>query len=81
MPYSDSDNSGINIESRVECIGPTGVEMEAMTAVMGAALTVIDMIKAVDKAASIEDVKVVHKSGGKSGTWADEDWESKKGNV
>ena len=64
-PYRTGDESGINIEAKVECTGPTGVEMEALTAVMGAALTVIDMVKAVDKAASIDNVKVVHKCGGK----------------
>ncbi|KIW04845.1 molybdenum cofactor biosynthesis protein A [Verruconis gallopava] len=79
-PFKDQDSSGINIESKVECTGPTGVEMEALTAVMGAALTVIDMVKAVDKAASIENVKVVYKSGGKSGTWVDDEWSSSKRN-
>jgi molybdenum cofactor biosynthesis enzyme len=75
IPYSTKDECGININGTVECTGPTGVEMEALTAVMGAALTVIDMVKAVDKAASIESVKVVYKAGGKSGTWVDEEWE------
>ena len=78
VPFSREDECGISIEARVECTGPTGVEMEALTGVMGAALTVIDMVKAVDKAASIENVKVVYKSGGKSGTWADEEWRSQQ---
>jgi molybdenum cofactor biosynthesis protein MoaC len=74
VPFKHNDQSGISIEGKVECTGPTGVEMEALTAIMGAALTVIDMIKAVDKAATIEDVRVVYKSGGKSGDWIDEEW-------
>ncbi len=47
----------------------TGVEMEALTAVSVAGLTVVDMVKAVDKGASITDVRVEQKSGGRSGTW------------
>jgi cyclic pyranopterin monophosphate synthase len=47
----------------------TGVEMEALTAVSVAALTVVDMVKAVDKAAVITDVRIESKSGGKSGSW------------
>jgi len=53
----------------VKVTGPTGVEMEALTAVSVAALTVIDMVKAVDKAAVITDVRVESKTGGKSGSW------------
>ncbi|TLD27786.1 molybdenum cofactor biosynthesis protein C [Venturia nashicola] len=63
---------GIHVVARVDCVGPTGVEMEALTAVMGACLTVIDMIKAVDRSASIGGVKVVRKMGGRSGDWVDE---------
>ena len=48
----------------------TGVEMEALTAVSVAALTVIDMVKAVDKGAVITDVRVETKTGGKSGDWS-----------
>ena len=47
----------------------TGVEMEALTAVSVAALTLYDMLKAVDPAASIEDIRVLRKEGGKTGTW------------
>ena len=47
----------------------TGVEMEALTAVSVAALSLVDMIKAVDKAAVITDVRVLSKSGGRSGDW------------
>ena len=50
--------------------GKTGVEMEALTAVSSAALTVFDMIKAVDKHAVITDIRVLEKSGGKSGDWS-----------
>lgn len=60
---------GVRIEASVKTRGVTGVEMEALTAVTSAALTVFDMIKAVDKHAVIEDVRVLAKSGGKSGDW------------
>ena len=49
--------------------GRTGVEMEALTAVSVAALTVYDMCKAVDRGMRIGEIRLVHKSGGKSGTW------------
>ncbi|KAF2845717.1 hypothetical protein T440DRAFT_502319 [Plenodomus tracheiphilus IPT5] len=65
---------GVTIEAKVECTGPTGVEMEALTAVMGAALSVMDMCKAVDKAQRIQDVRVVKKEGGRSGVWIEEGW-------
>lgn len=61
--------SAVVIEAAVKTRGVTGVEMEALTAVTSAALTVYDMIKAVDKHAEIHDVKVLAKSGGKSGDW------------
>lgn len=63
---------GIHVVARVDCVGPTGVEMEALTAVTGACLTVVDMVKAVDRGASIGDVRVVRKMGGRSGEWVDE---------
>jgi cyclic pyranopterin phosphate synthase len=59
----------VEIEATVKLTGQTGVEMEALTAVTVAALTVYDMCKAVDRGMTIEAVRVVHKSGGKSGTW------------
>lgn len=59
----------IRIEALVKTRGVTGVEMEALTAVSVAALTVFDMIKAVDKAAIIDGIRVLSKSGGKSGDW------------
>lgn len=62
----------IRIVGTVKTTGRTGVEMEALTAVTTAALTVYDMIKAVDKNAVITDVAVLAKSGGKSGDWSTE---------
>lgn len=59
---------GYVIEARVRTSAQTGVEMEALTAVSVAALTIYDMIKAVDKAMVIGDIRLVHKSGGRSGT-------------
>jgi len=59
----------IEIEATVKLTGQTGVEMEALTAVTVAALTVYDMCKAADRGMRIEAVRLVHKSGGKSGTW------------
>ncbi|OYY84120.1 MAG: cyclic pyranopterin monophosphate synthase MoaC, partial [Acidovorax sp. 28-64-14] len=53
----------------VETVGPTGVEMEALTAVQVALLTIYDMCKAVDRGMSIHDVRVVEKHGGKSGSF------------
>jgi cyclic pyranopterin phosphate synthase len=57
----------VDIAATVRTTGPTGVEMEALTAVSVAALTIYDMVKAVDRAMVIEAVRVVAKSGGKSG--------------
>ncbi|MFC7463351.1 cyclic pyranopterin monophosphate synthase MoaC [Brachybacterium sp. GCM10030252] len=62
----------VEITARVRTKGVTGVEMEALTAATVAALTVYDMIKAVDHLARIEDVAVLAKSGGKSGDWSRE---------
>jgi cyclic pyranopterin phosphate synthase len=64
-----SDDS-VDITATVRTTDRTGVEMEALTAVSVAALTVIDMVKAVDKAAVITDVRVEAKSGGRSGDWS-----------
>ncbi|MBR0672761.1 cyclic pyranopterin monophosphate synthase MoaC [Neoroseomonas soli] len=60
-------DDAVAIEATVKLSGRTGVEMEALTAVTVAALTVYDMVKAVDRAMRIEDVRLVHKAGGKSG--------------
>lgn len=59
----------VEIAARVRTTDRTGVEMEALTAVSVAGLTVVDMVKAVDKGAVISDVRVESKSGGKSGDW------------
>jgi cyclic pyranopterin monophosphate synthase len=61
--------SDIAITASVRTTDRTGVEMEALTAVSVAALTLYDMIKAVDPAARIDDIKVLRKEGGRSGTW------------
>lgn len=60
---------GVQIEATVKTTGQTGVEMEALTAVSVAALTVYDMLKAADKAMRIEDIRLVLKDGGKSGRY------------
>ncbi len=63
----DSEINAIEITATVRTTGKTGVEMEALTAVSGSALTIYDMCKAVDKAMRIEKVRLVRKTGGKSG--------------
>ena len=65
----DPDLPGVQIEATVKTTGQTGVEMEALTAVSTAALTVYDMVKAADKAMIISDIRVVLKDGGKSGRY------------
>jgi cyclic pyranopterin phosphate synthase len=64
----DKANSTIGINATVESTGKTGVEMEALTAVAVTALTIYDMCKAVDRGMKIENIRLVKKSGGKSGT-------------
>jgi cyclic pyranopterin phosphate synthase len=65
----DPDLPGLRIEGTVKTTGQTGVEMEALTAVSTAALTVYDMAKAVDKAMEIGGIRVILKDGGKSGRY------------
>ena len=60
---------GYTIEARVRTRGQTGVEMEALTAVAVAALTIYDMVKAIDRAMTIGDIRLMFKSGGRSGTY------------
>lgn len=67
---------GIVVESKVQCEGQTGVEMEALTSVIGSALSVVDMCKAIDKCIRIDGLRVVLKAGGRSGTWKEEGWKS-----
>ena len=59
----------VEIEATVKTFGKTGVEMEALTACSVAALTIYDMCKAMDKSVTIEEVKLLEKTGGKSGNW------------
>ena len=63
------NKDSVEIYSRVKCRGETGVEMEALTAVSAAALTIYDMCKAVQKDMVIGDIKLLEKSGGKSGDY------------
>ena len=65
----DEQASRIEITATVRCRGKTGVEMEALTAVSVAALTIYDMAKAVEKTMRIGNIRLVRKSGGKSGDW------------
>jgi cyclic pyranopterin phosphate synthase len=64
-----SEPPGIRVSAQVKVAGPTGVEMEALTAVSVACLTVYDMLKAVDKAMRIEGIRLLEKTGGRSGAW------------
>ena len=66
----------LEVRCRAACFGPTGVEMEAMTGASLAALTVYDMTKALDKGIVLEDVRLLSKSGGKSGAWSAEEADS-----
>ncbi len=66
---ADPDLPGVRIEATVKTSGQTGVEMEALTAVSVAALTVFDMVKAVEKSMVIDGVRVILKDGGKSGRY------------
>lgn len=63
------DAAGVTVTATCACTGPTGVEMEAMTAVSVALLTIYDMAKAIDKAMVVGDIRLVSKTGGKSGEW------------
>jgi cyclic pyranopterin phosphate synthase len=64
----DEANNAVEITSTVDSTGKTGVEMEALTATAVAALTIYDMCKAIDRGMKIENIRLVRKSGGKSGT-------------
>jgi cyclic pyranopterin phosphate synthase len=65
----DVPHSEVRIEAQVKSTGKTGVEMEALMATAGAALTIYDMCKAVDRGMTISDIKLLKKSGGKSGIY------------
>ncbi len=76
--HYDDEANAVQIEARVRCQGKTGVEMEALSAVSAAALTIYDMCKAVDRKMVIGEIRLVEKSGGKSGRFfreGEEDWE------
>jgi len=65
----DLDDSGVTATATARTAGQTGVEMEALTAVTAALLTVYDMAKAIDKGMTIGDIRLLSKTGGKSGDW------------
>jgi cyclic pyranopterin phosphate synthase len=65
----DAKRNTVDITATCKLTGQTGVEMEALTAVSVAALTVYDMVKAVDRGMKIVDIRLTHKSGGKSGSF------------
>ncbi len=70
LSFTVDDRTGaVRIEAAAATVDRTGVEMEALTAVSAAALTIYDMCKAVDREMSIERVRLVHKTGGRSGTF------------
>ena len=69
VAFAWADETTLRVEARATTVGPTGVEMEAMVAASIAALTLYDMLKGVDKGISIERVRLLEKTGGKSGTW------------
>ena len=66
---ADADLPGVRIRARTRATARTGVEMEALAAVMAACLTVYDMVKAVDRGMTIEDVRLLAKTGGTRGDW------------
>jgi cyclic pyranopterin phosphate synthase len=70
----DRSDGSIKLTAEVRTTGPTGVEMEALTAAAVAALTVYDMVKGVERGATIEEVVLLEKSGGRSGEWRRERW-------
>ena len=68
-PADDGDTGSVACTATVETVGPTGVEMEALTAVTVALLTIYDMCKAADRGMTITEVKLLEKHGGKSGSF------------
>ena len=72
--YTGNKRGGVTAQALVECVGPTGVEMEALTASIAAVLTVYDMCKAVDRDMRIRSSVVTYKNGGKSGLHYDPRW-------
>lgn len=66
----DADIPGVRVEATAEVVGRTGVEMEALTAASVALLTVYDMLKGVDRGMHIEGIRLLEKTGGRSGAWS-----------
>jgi cyclic pyranopterin monophosphate synthase len=71
----DAALPGLAVRAEARCVGPTGVEMEALTAVAVACLTVYDMAKAIDRGMIVEAIRLVEKRGGKSGEWRTQEHE------
>lgn len=69
LPRDAKGRCGINVRATVKCTGKTGVEMEALHAATVGALTIYDMLKALEKGMEIEQVRLLEKTGGKSGDW------------
>jgi cyclic pyranopterin phosphate synthase len=69
VAFAWDDATTLTVTARASTVGPTGVEMEALVAASVAALTIYDMCKAVDKGIVVESVRLIEKSGGKSGSW------------
>ena len=69
VDFARGDDGSLRISTECKVTGQTGVEMEALTAASIAALTVYDMCKSADRGMTIEKVRLIHKSGGKSGVW------------
>jgi cyclic pyranopterin phosphate synthase len=69
LDFAFSGDASIRVEAQVQCTARTGVEMEALTAVSVAALTIYDMCKSADRGIVIEGIRLEEKSGGRSGTW------------
>ena len=69
VPADGAGRPGVRVLATVKCKGPTGVEMEALHACAVAALTVYDMVKALEKGIEIEHIRLLQKTGGKSGDW------------
>ena len=66
---TDGGCGGVRVTATVECVGRTGVEMEALAAVCGALLSVVDVVKGVDRGVAIREVRLLRKEGGRSGVW------------
>lgn len=79
MSWSLNKHGLVAIEAIVQCTGPTGVEMEALTATSAAALTVYDMCKAADKSMRVEGLRMVYKDGGRTGLYQDRNWKELHG--